>query len=620
MLKTYTRNSSVGEIVRQAEQDYTRGTTTISKYVQFSMHDTLERIDAYLNSKHTSGETDSLGREKPFFNIVTAAVNIWFRATDIDRSDIKIRATKLQDVTIAFLATVHLQDWMRKANFGVFLNDWGRILSRYGSAISKFVENSKGLSCVAMPWNRMIVDPIDFEGNVKIEVLELTEAQLRKDKRYNKDMVESLCTAKRARETLDKKKKDIKNNYIKLYELHGELSLATLKMSKGKEPKAGDEDIYLQQIHVLSYLASKEKKGEYDDFTLYSGEEAKDPYMITHLIKEDGRTLSIGAVEHLFDAQWMQNDNAKKIKDQLELASKIVYQTSDGNFVGQNALTSIENGDILIHAQNQPLTRLAGSPDIVAMQSFGEQWKSLGNEINGISDAMRGEVKAGAAWRQTETLLQEGHSLFEIMTENKGLAIEEMVKQHILPYTKKKMNHSKEISATLKQHDIENIDSKFIKNQSIRKSNKKIMDMVLAGKTPTAEDQAMMTDTSATDTKESLSSLGKQRFFKPSEISDKTWADITKNLEDDVEVDVTGEVKNVQNALTTLNTALGVIINPAYAQNKKAQVVVNKILELTGTLSSLELSTLPEPTMPVGQSVGSTAGTTTLPANQTTNG
>jgi hypothetical protein len=108
------------EIVRKMEQDDISGNTTISKYVNFSLRETIEKIDAYLNSKHISGDTDSQGREKPFFNIVTGIVNIWYRATDIDRKNIRIRATKSTDVVKSFLATVHLQEWMRKTNFWCF--------------------------------------------------------------------------------------------------------------------------------------------------------------------------------------------------------------------------------------------------------------------------------------------------------------------------------------------------------------------------------------------------------------------------------------------------------------------------------------------------------------------
>ena len=67
---------SIHEIVREAIQNYTQGTTKLGKYVEKSMYETVERIDAYLNSKFMDGDKDSLGRDKPFFNIVTAATNI----------------------------------------------------------------------------------------------------------------------------------------------------------------------------------------------------------------------------------------------------------------------------------------------------------------------------------------------------------------------------------------------------------------------------------------------------------------------------------------------------------------------------------------------------------------
>ena len=125
--------------VRQQEYLYRSGATKISKYVNHSLSETVQTIYAYLNSKHISGEKDSLDRDKPFFNIVTAARNIWFRATDLDRKDIKIRETDSDHVISAFIATIKLHEWMRKERFGVFLNDWGLTMAGFGSAITKFV-------------------------------------------------------------------------------------------------------------------------------------------------------------------------------------------------------------------------------------------------------------------------------------------------------------------------------------------------------------------------------------------------------------------------------------------------------------------------------------------------
>ncbi len=572
---------------------------TISEYVVHNMYETINKVEAYLNSVHVSGKYDSLGREKPFPNIVIAASNIRFRATDIDRKDIKVKPTKKKDVIDAFVASVHIQDWMTKAKYGQFLNDWGRVLARYGSAVVKFVEKGNMLTITLIPWNRLICDAIDFENNPKIEVLELTEAQLRKNGSYNQKVVKALCEARTARKTIGGRRKDNKNDYIRVYEIHGDLPLSYIT------GKTSDADIYTQQMQVVSFVAGK-KRGEHDDFTLFSGREPKDPYMIAHLIKEEGRTLAIGAVEHLFQAQWMQNHTAKAIKDQLDVASKIVFQTADGTFLTQNVISSFENGDILIHEFNKPLTQMNNaSHDVTSLMNFGAMFKSLGNEIAGVSDAMLGAApKSGTAWRQTEAILQESYSLFELMTENKALAIEDQFREFIIPFIRrKKMNDSREIAATLDMYGISQIDAEYIKVESVKRTNKDIIKANLKGKVVTPEQQAVMMQSHAMDLKESMK--GNKRFFKPSEISSKTWKEQFKDLEWELEVDITGENKDYKAALATLNTALNVMMMPGFDQNPKAQFTVGKILEASGYLSPLELSQIKS--MPVPSPIQSTA-------------
>lgn len=578
-------DETIYQLVRNAEQNDQQGSTTISKYVTFDMRENIEKVDAYLNSKHISGDTDDMGREKPFFNIVTAATNIWYRATDLDRKNIRVRATKASDVVLSFLGNAHLQEWMRKANFGQFLNEWGRTLVRYGSAVVKFVEKDGELYAEVIPWNRIIVDPIDFDSNPKIEVLELTPAQLRKREGYDQEIVEKLIETKASRETMEGQTKDNRSDYIKIYEVHGELPLSFLT---GKDK---DDDTYVQQMHVISFVEGK-GKGDYDDFTLVSGKEAKDPYMITHLIKEDGRTMGIGAVEHLFEAQWMVNHNAKMIKDQLDLASKLIFQTSDGSFVGQNALSNIETGDILIHQANQPLTQINnGSHDITQSQSMLNMWKALGQEITNTPDALMGQnAPSGTAWRQVEAIQQEAHSLFELMTENKGLAIEQMLRQYVLPNLKKKLNTNEEIRASLDVYGIDKLDAMYIKNESVNRANQKAVDMILNGEIAPPVEQ--MVPQEQMNVQEELTQMGGQRFYKPSEIN---WKKEFENFEWDVEVDVTGEAKDNQATMATLTTLYQTAIgNPQ--QQEIAKMILSKILEMTGAVSPIELQTIPEPT------------------------
>lgn len=591
--------SNICEIIRDAEQNYLHGSVQMSEYVEFDMHNTIETIDAYLNSKHISGPTDSLGREKPFFNIVTAAVNIWYRATDLDRKNIRILPDSISNTALAFIATIHLQNWMKESRFGVFLNEWGRALARYGSAVVKFVERDGKLDVQVVPWNRMIVDPVDFDALPRIEKFYKTPAQLRGMKEYDQEIVERLISAQSTRETLDGHKVDNQSKFIELYEVHGEMPLALLE----EDPSQADEEkwkTYRQQMHVVSYAA--QDNGKYEDYTLYKGKEAKDPYMLTHLIKEDGRTLSIGAVEYLFDAQWMANHSMKNMKDTLDLASKLIFQTSDSNYVGRNVLSAIETGDILIHAQNQPLTQINNSKaDISAFQNFKTEWENLAMTLTSTPDAMRGDtLPSGTPYSLGAYLGAQANSLFEIMTENKGLAIEEMMREYIIPHIKKKMDTTDEIVATLEDNDIRRIDAMYIKASAIKNTNSKIKEMVLRGEFPSAEDQEGMMASSQMEIQEELQNImGNQRFFKPSDVPNQTWKDLLKDFEMKVTVEVTNENTDKGAVLQTLSSLLQTIAsNPMILQEPNAQMLFNQILTETGRISPLQMAAAPTASPP----------------------
>ena len=590
-------NQSVAELVRKMEEDDDQGNTHISKYVDFYMRETIDKIEAYSNSKHISGDTDAMGREKPFFNIVTSAVNIWYRATDIDRKDIKLRAIKQRDYTLAYILTMLLEDAMRKNNFGAFLNDWGKKLAKYGSCVSKHVEVDKELINKAMDWNTIIVDPVDFWNNLVIEKLWYTPAQLIKEaerKGYDMDMVDELLDMKQARENSDGQNIDNKADYILLYEVHGELPLSYIT------EKDSDDKEYTQQMHVISYLVRNDgNKSKYEEYTLYKGREKQSPYYLTHLIEEDGRTLSIGAVENLFEAQWMANDNVKKIKDQLDLASKLVFQTADPNFVGQNVLNAIENGEILTHGVNMPITQVQNnSHDISALQAFGQQWTQQGMQINGINEAMTSAPKAGTAWRQTQAALQEAHSLFELMTENKGLALENIIREFFLPFMLKQMNTSDEITALLDENNIKKLDTMYLPSEASKRVNKRIVDDIL-NKTPqdlqegnifTPEMQQEQVANEQEAMQKSLKQMGNQRFIKPSEIDSKTWKEVAKDFEWDVDIDITGENKDTQAVLATLTTVMQTIAGlGGQPMPEEMKPIFNKILNLTGALSPMEM-------------------------------
>jgi len=162
-------NQSIHKIVQDLENKYVYTPSQISEYVSYSQYENINRIEAYINDKHTSGDKDALGRDKPFYNITTSARNIWYRATKRRLKDIKIRADKESNVLASSIATILLSDWFKKAEFEAFLTKWGMTLATYGSAVTKFIDKGGKLDYDVVKWNTIISDDLDFYNNPVIE-------------------------------------------------------------------------------------------------------------------------------------------------------------------------------------------------------------------------------------------------------------------------------------------------------------------------------------------------------------------------------------------------------------------------------------------------------------------
>ena len=579
---------SIAAIVRRATSNYVNSPNKLGKFVSFSMYDTVERITAYLNSKHISGDTDALGREKPFFNIVVAAANIWFKATDLDRKDMKVAASKREDIFLTFFADALLQDWMRRARFGAFLNDWGLIKAQYGSVVAKFVKKDGELIASVIPWNRLIVDQKDFFALPVIEKIYRTPAQLRATKEYDQDQVEALLTELSTRKNLDGTSQDLVSEFIEIHEVHGELSIAQYKNAKGIEVEEDDYKNYRQQVHIISSVGNK--KGGYDDFTLYCGYEEKNPYLIAHTLPQDGRTLAIGAVEYLFDDQWMTNHYKKNIKDTLDISGKLLMQTADQNFVGRNVLDAIETGDILVHAENKPLTQVNNSKaDITALMNEVEYIRQHSQELTATPDALRGATPpSGTPYSTTALLTGQANSLFDKIKQNGEFGVEDMLRIHIVPYLKTKMNTDKEIMALMSDHDIKKIDAMYVPNEAIRRHNKNAKEQMLSGGEALPYDKVI----GEMEVQQELSQLGNLRPLAPGDVN---WNEALKDLEWNFEFIGSNEATDAKLVASGLTQALQLVLNPMYEQSPTAKFIVGKILSMVAGISPVELNSLPTP-------------------------
>ena len=203
---------------------------------------------------------------------------------------------------------------------------------------------------------------------------------------------------------------------------------------------------------------------------------------------------------------------------------------------------------------------------------------------------------SGTAWRQVEATLQESHSLFELMSENKGLALEQMIRERVIPNLKKGMDNADEVSALLDEHNINKIDAMYVPIEAKKIFNQKAVEGVIEAldtgdmsKVP----EAFNAEAEEAGVKKEMAPLGSTRFFKPSDVPTRTWKEELDGLEWDLNVNITGEPIDKNMVLTTLSTALNAVANPNFTNSPQAQLVVSKILQSTGVISPLEIAALP---------------------------
>ncbi len=599
----YYGKQTICEVVREMESADKDGIVKLSKYVEFNQRERINTTFAYLNSKHLNGDTDHLGREKPFKQIIIPVRNVVYRATDIDRKHISVGAEKSSDVVTALLASIKLQQWMKSVNFGQYLNDWGLELSNHNACISKFVDRGNELIPKVMNWDKMIVDPIDFYANPQIEKIDFTPADLKKQDKYDQEMVDELLENLTKRKTAEGQDKDDNSNYITVYEVHGEFPLSYLTDNEE------DDDTFTQQMHVICFqISGTDSKGNsvYDDYTLYKGREKQSPYEIDYLIKQESVTYPGGVVQELEQAQWMTNHYEKLIKDKLD-GSKDIFQTDDQSFLGKNSLVDIENGDVLnYNAGKQPLTKINTETNIVPLQSAGAGWMALANLIGGISEAMITTPKAGTAWRSLQAQLQEAHSLFELMKQNKGLALIKNLRKYVVPFWKKQLDNRDEIMGILEAHHIKQIDAMYLPAETNRRMNQKKKDVILSGE---IYDPAMEQADMAQVGQEVQSELtGNIRPISPSE--GLTWKEEFKDLNfDNLDIDVTGESKDFEGVNETLKSILDFEAKlQGQPMTPRQEMILDKLLINSRIVSPLEMSYTKQPQLNQPQQVPQMAG------------
>ena len=145
---------TIYDFVKEQRDKYRSEEITVTDGYQFSQYETLRTIELYHNSRFLSGNKDSLGREKPFYNVCKFRVNVAVRATDLDTKDVSIQSdrTTKESYAESFLLNLKNRNWMRQAAFAPFLNRLGQTRAKFGGVLVKRTETDGELKIHVVPW------------------------------------------------------------------------------------------------------------------------------------------------------------------------------------------------------------------------------------------------------------------------------------------------------------------------------------------------------------------------------------------------------------------------------------------------------------------------------------
>jgi hypothetical protein len=491
--------------------------------------DIIKTIEYYSESRYISGKLDELGREKPFYNVVNYRVTTAKVATDLDVKDIKYEADDLKYSVQAMLINKELYKYLKESNFSEFLNDVGYVRPKFGGVLVKKCLEIDGegeeLDIEVLDWKNIEVDPNNIEDGIIIETHYVNPAELseKSDVWDNVDEVLKAHAKANKGQPCD----------IEVKEVHG-----YFPENYYPENEGGNEYKYERMMFTVACVNKKK-------FLMYSEKEKENPFKYLAWEKR-GKGLGRGVVEDGFESQWAINDAMISIKNAMELSGKVVLATTSKKVSG-NALTGIDNGHIFQMGVGETVTSLNLAPSALPQfQNTIDLWNQQYDRVASTFNANIGEAPtAGTPYSQTALLNQVANSPFEYRREEFGIWLNEILNDWIMPFLKKRILKKHYLQAEFDDRELSVIDESLAEYETKQILKKNLLEgKVLSGAEYQEAKDAIKT---------TLGSLGNKRGF-----------DIPKgylDVEGKLTANITGELKNKQATLASLDNILKTIIS-----------------------------------------------------------
>ncbi|MCK9319724.1 hypothetical protein [Methanoculleus sp.] len=515
----------------------------------FNQLETINQAILYTNGKYIDGDIDEDDLKLYFYNITRQAVGTTAKAIDLDTKDILLKTEPGGDYIKTWFLQRDVKYWLKKQEFGKILNRISDELPQFGSVVLKYINGKAEFVNLKNFIVEQNADCLDF-SNYIIEQHLYTPMEFRriaKELDWDKDKVNKIIEEYRKGN----------NQYIRVFERYGEVE--------------DDDGNWDYKKVIFADVPSNVQDVKRDIAEVFSGEilfetlVEKSPYEEFHTNKIPGRWLGVGVPE-------MISENQIRINEILNQQVKSSYWNTlrlwQGRDTGaaRNLLKEAENGDVLdvdefiqpVDMQDRNLSHFISEMNIIEANAQSQTF---------TTDIMRGErTPAGTTLGSTQLSASQAMSFFDKMRENYALQLKSFLFNFVIPGLSDKLNTEHIIKITGEDLDklIEMSHNKIRKDRllSYAVKNEKIPD---------------------NNALELLTSLTENEIRKNGEYQLTVDKDYYKDIEYDIDIDITGESQSATVKAQALFAYIQAIsVDPTLITDPEKKKVMRMYLEQVG--------------------------------------
>lgn len=573
-------SQNIYDYIKSEEANYLLP-TPINDSWEWSMKDHVKLSVLYKNGQFSTGKDEN----KPFKNITRPILNLQYRAEGFDVKDIVLYVDDSKEYYKSFLVKkFHDDRWVRQNGIDSFIDEVVENYVDFGGCLVKNVNSVRPevvpLQSIAFcDQTDILSGPIGIRLNYSPDQLKEMEAVGWGNTANGADVtIDELIVLAKDSKRLDANGREIKTpgKYIELFEVHGNMPETFLK-------EDGDDKKYINQMHIVGFYNRED--GQKQGITLFKGKEKKSIFKLVLRDKIYGRALGYGGAEELFEPQVWVNYDIIRIKNMLDAAAKVIYQTSDTAFANRNKISDLDNEEVLVHAEGQPLTQINTTPvNIQLFEKSVAEWEAHAQQLGSANDSIMGvNPNAGTPFALQELVTQESHSLHEYRKGKLASFIEEIYRDWVIPYISKEIAKGTEFLSDLDFEEMQYIADRFVETAA----GNLIKEKILNGE---AIDPSQV-DEYKKAVREDFMKGGSKKFLT-------ILADEMSEANIDIKVNVAGKQKDLASKVQKLgNIFRQVLASPQILQNPAMAKLFNEIIESSG-LSPIDFNgfSMPEPT------------------------